>query len=74
MPTHVCTNEELGIDIENENSFYPLKNTNDQSVIKDNLGKFVCTDKEQLYIKGNFDSKKARLIEIQLEICKDEPD
>ena len=62
LPTHVCTNEELGIDRENENSFFPFKDINDHLITKAHREQFVCIDKEQLYIKGNFDSAKARLI------------
>ena len=29
LPTHVCTNEELGIDQETENSFFPFRDIND---------------------------------------------
>ena len=31
--------------------------------------KFVCIDKEQMYVKGSFDSDEARLIQIQLKKC-----
>ena len=34
LPTHVCSNEELGIDRENENSFFPFKDTNDLIITK----------------------------------------
>ena len=62
MPTHTCTKEELGIDQQTENSFYPFKDEGDLQLVKGYQKKFVCIDKEQLYIKGDFDSEKARLI------------
>ena len=34
LPTHVCTKEELGIDQQTENSFYPLKDEGDYQTMK----------------------------------------
>ena len=31
--------------------------------------KFLCIDKDELFIYGDFDSNQARLIQIQLEKC-----
>ena len=62
LPTHTCTKQELGIDQQSENSFYPLKDEGYFQTMKGYQKKFVCIDKEQLYLKGDFDSEKARLI------------
>ena len=35
--------------------------------------KFRCIDPEEMYLYGDYNSEKARLIQLQLEICHDKP-
>ena len=60
IPSHTCTNEELGY-AGKESSFYPF-DVNTEEHMKVFRKKFLCIDKEQMYINGDFDSEKARQI------------
>ena len=66
LKTHPCTEEELGLTGSNP-AFWPLheKSAGD---VKLRQKKFKCTD-ERIEIYGDYNSDKARRLEIQFEKC-----
>ena len=69
MKTHTCTSEELGLEGTNS-SFLPVEKKN-VAVVKSQQKKLLCVDHEDMQIYGDYNSNKARIINIQLEICND---
>ena len=70
LPTRQCTREELGLD-PGESRFFPLR---EYYVNQVNFyhKKFLCVDREEMLIYGDFSTQKARLIDLQLIKCHDQ--
>ena len=60
IPNHACTKEELGIEGD-ASSFMTIAQANLAEVTKFQK-KFRCIDKEEMYIYGDYNSEKARLL------------
>ena len=63
LNTRSCTRAELGLDDSAESAFYPIRN-NSKKTVEKYWKKFMCIDKEDMYIHGSYNSDKARLMNI----------
>ena len=68
IETHSCTDEELGIA---DGVEYPIFETSAQ-VVNIWKKKFVCADKEDLIIYGDYNSAKAQTISMRFMFCDKE--
>ena len=72
LTTHICTEEELGLNDNkkdpNHGQFFKI---HDQSLINVKLyrKKFLCIDKEEMRLYGDYNSLAARTMRIQLMKC-----
>ena len=69
VKTHTCTKEELGLEGKSS-AFLPITKNAVPSV-EIHQKKFLCIDREELRMYGDYNSDKARLINIQLVRCHD---
>ena len=64
IPSYQCTKDELGLgSSDSESRFYPAYATHQFSLEKIQK-KFRCIDKENMYIYGDWNSKRARVIDM----------
>ena len=70
----VCTDEQLGL-AEGRTGAEFLKVAPDNlNQLKKFRKKFICPKKEEMKIRGTFNSNEASLIEVELVKCRDKPD
>ena len=69
LPTHTCTVEELGL-VESD-YMIAQRNKDDMELYHK---KFLCVDEQELYIRGEYSSKSARSVSVNLEKCHDRVD
>ena len=71
IETHTCSPEELGL-LENSNSensaFMPINEKN-KPTVQMYQKKFLCVDKEEMKLYGDYNSDKARILNMQLVKC-----
>ena len=67
----MCSREELGLDGSTNSTFLPI-HPGSYGNIDLYRKKFLCVDPEDMYIFGNFESYKARLMNVQLIKCNNE--
>ena len=61
IPSHACTREELGLDGDKSKArFYPHTDSDVELYHK----KFLCIDKEDIEVRGNWNSHKAQLLNV----------
>ena len=71
LKSHRCTREELGLDDDKSKArFYP----NTDSDVEFYHKKFLCIDKEDIEVYGDWNSHKAQLLNVQFIKCHDRPD
>ena len=71
---HTCTQKELGIEYDpEETKFYPVVDQN-KSILKHLSKKFQCVDEKDLYLQGDYDSDVASLFNVQLKKCVNNTD
>ena len=72
LKTHNCTREELNLEGDGSNAkLFPIHRSS-KSNIDFYWKKFLCVDPEEMRISGDYNSKKARQINIQLQKCQGE--
>ena len=69
VKTHTCTKEELGLEGRNS-AFLPITE-NAKPSVEIHQKKFLCVDPKEMRMYGDYNSDKARLINIQLVKCHD---
>ena len=74
LDTHRCTREELGLTNDTSNAvFMPFRETQ-KEFMDFYYSKLLCLSKEDMYINGEFNSKTARQLNVQLLKCTGRPD
>ena len=68
MPSHVCSPEELGLQGDNPKYMEPRPDNLDYVELYQK--KFLCLDESDRYVSGNFNTKKASLIRVRLNKCR----
>ena len=66
---HRCSREELGLEDPEKATFYPQHSENSAKEVAYYQNKFWCIDPEDSFIYGDYDSRKARQLQIQLRKC-----
>ena len=75
LTTHICTEEELGLNDNkkdpNHGQFFKI---HDQSLINVKLyrKKFLCIDKEEIRLYGDYNSLEAQIINVYYERCNNQ--
>ena len=68
IPSHQCTDAELGIGQESTIGLYPTEK-NSQKPLEFYKQKFFCPDTNDLGIRGEFNGNKAKLLGVSLNYC-----
>ena len=71
LPSHKCSEEELGFVEGDATQFYPVVKTALASV-KELQEQFTCISREESYIYGSFDLDEGRMLELTLRRCEGE--
>ena len=67
IETHTCTPEELGLKGDNS-AFMPI-NAQNRPTVEMYQKKFLCIDKKDMRLFGDYNSDKARILNMQLVKC-----
>ena len=67
IPSHVCTEEELGI--QGDNSLFMPIDESVISLVKRYRKKLKCIDPEDMRVRGDYDSLSASLLIMRLVRC-----
>ena len=68
IPSHICTDAELGIGTTSTMGFYPTE-TNSQTALEFYKAKFYCPDSTDIRIRGEFNAHKVKLLGVSLKYC-----
>ena len=72
LPSHPCSEEELGLSLEKSNGKYMKPHPYHEPFIRKYKKKFLCLNEEDRYLQGSFDTSKTRNVRVRLNRCRSE--
>ena len=74
LPVHNCSRDELGLGNDRSKSRFFEIHESAFNFIDAYANKFLCIEQEDTYIYGDYNTQKARQLNIQLIKCRNRPD